>query len=152
VATDRARSLAFGLIAVLLLAPCLMLGAAVVHSPLGLILSPFVAAFALLCAGLLIYGWLCGMAEVGFLLQRKLGVRQGSWFAQTTFGLGGFFLVNLILGSVWKSLGVCGLAIEGLVALMGLGAVVISGFGADPHWLSARLNGELPWLARTPRL
>jgi hypothetical protein len=30
--------------------------------------------------------------------------------------------------------------VEALVALMGLGALLVTGFGSDPQWLSARLH------------
>ncbi|HLV80301.1 MAG TPA: hypothetical protein VKT32_08455, partial [Chthonomonadaceae bacterium] len=111
---------------------------ALMHSPLGLLWKPFgaVLAFALLLT--LAFGWLCGMRYVGDLIARKLG-RDGAgyFFSRMALGLIAFCLGNILLGA-W--LGVVGMLVETLFALMGLGALLVTGFGSDPQWLSAYLH------------
>ncbi|HZT41387.1 MAG TPA: hypothetical protein VFA07_04330 [Chthonomonadaceae bacterium] len=111
---------------------------ALMHSPLGLLWKPFgaVLAFALLVT--LAFSWLCGMRFAGDLIARKFGqTSAGHAYGRMALGLLAFFVVNMVLGA-W--LGVVGMLVEALLALMGLGALFVTGFGSDPQWLSARLH------------
>ena len=131
----------------------LSLSYGLMKSPFSPVWTPVAAGFAGLCLGALAFGWVCGMRYVGQFLARRLG-RSGSVgiFLQFAFGLGSFFVVTAVLGSFSHGLGVLGLLLEFLLALTGLGAAALSGFGADPNWLTARLRGEVRWLSRSPRL
>jgi hypothetical protein len=152
-AQEPGRCLVVGVMGAAAMTLVLAFSYSLMLSPLGVIWKPLGAAFAGLCLSALGFGWVCGMRYVGQGMARRLG-RGGSVgiYLQCAIGLGAFFLVNVVSGGVHRSLGVMGLLVETLLALTGLGAALLSGFGADPNWLTARLRGEVRWLARSPRL
>lgn len=123
------------------------------RSPFHFIWLPFAAGFAGLCLGALAFGWICGMRYIGQKIARRLGRSGGiGMWIQIALGLGAFFLVNAGLGRINQGLGIVGLLLEFSLALAGLGAALLTGFGADQNWLTARMRGEKRWLSRTPRL
>ena len=152
-AKEPARCLVVGVVGAAAMTLALAFSYSLMLSPLGVIWKPLGAAFAGLCLGALGFGWICGMRYVGQWMARRLG-RGGSVgiYLQCALGLGAFFLANVVAGGVHRGLGVMGLMAETLLALAGLGAALLSGFGADPNWLTARMRGEVRWLARSPRL
>ena len=123
------------------------------RSPFHFIWLPFAAGFAGLCLGALAFGWICGMRYIGQKLAHRIGRSSsvGIWI-QIFLGLGAFFLSNVVLGKLNQGLGIVGLLLEFALALTGLGAALLTGFGADPNWLTARMRGEARWLSRGPRL
>jgi hypothetical protein len=151
VAIERSRSMAIGVIGAGVIVLTLLFGSLLFKSPLHVLAAPFVVAVAFVCAAILGFGWLCGMAYVGEALQSRLRHRVGSWYGQMAWGLLAFFLLNTLLGVLNPFLGGVGLFFETLFALMGLGAALISGFGADTNWLSLRLNREASWFSRSTR-
>jgi hypothetical protein len=151
VAIERSRSMAIGVIGAGIIGFILLCGAVLLKSPLHVLAAPFVAAIDLACAVVLAFGWLCGMAHVGEFLQNRLRRRVGNWYAQMAWGLLAFCLLNTILGIVSPFVGGIGVCFEALFALMGLGAALISGFGADTNWLSLRLRREASWFSRSTR-
>ncbi len=131
----------------------LSLSYGLMRSPFSPLITPLGAAFAGLCLTALVFGWVCGMRHVGQLLSRRLG-RGGSlgMFLQFLLGVGGFFVASAVLGSAVRILGVFCLSLEFVLALAGLGAALLTGFGADPNWLTARMRGEVRWMSRSARL
>lgn len=131
----------------------LSLSYGLMRSPFSPLITPLGAAFAGLCLTALVFGWVCGMRYVGQLLSRRLG-RGGSlgMFLQFLLGVGGFFVASAVLGSAVRILGVFCLSLEFVLALAGLGAALLTGFGADPNWLTARMRGEVRWMSRSARL
>jgi hypothetical protein len=153
VGMERGRALAIGVIGAAVIGFVLLCGSVLLKSPLRLPAAPFVYGAAIFGTAALMFGWLCGMAHVGELLQEKMGRRRsGAWYGQMAWGLLAFCLINLVLGSIQTFLGGIGLFFETLFALMGLGAAIISGFGADSNWLSIRMRHEASWFSRTTRL
>jgi hypothetical protein len=78
------------------------------------------------------FGWLAAMRCAGDCVARKMNRSgDGSTFGRMSLGLFGFFVINVLVGSVSHGLGVICLCTEIAVALMGLGAtaVVASGRG-----------------------
>lgn len=152
-AREPGRSLVVGALTASGMLFLLCLGYGLTKSPFSPVAIPVGAGFAGLCLGVLAFGWVCGMRFIGQSITRRLG-RSGSvgLFLQFALGLGAFCMATALLGSVYEGLGVIGLLMEFLFALTGLGAAVLSGFGADPNWLTARLRGEVRWMSRSPRL
>lgn len=115
---------------------------------LGVLWSPFGTLIALVAAMVLGFGWLSGMRYAGDILARRLGrpVGGGTLFGRIALSLGLFFLANVILGAMSRTLGVASLALECAIAVMGLGAAVGTGFGKETDWLGTRLRGEVRWM------
>jgi hypothetical protein len=152
-ALERGRSLAIGIIGAAGIAVIVLCGSWLLKSPLHGLALPVIAGVDLLFAVAIAFGWLCGMAMVGEFLQERLrGHRSCTWYGQLATGLLAFCLVNLLLGGISSFLGGIGLFFMALFALMGLGAAVISGFGSDSNWLSARLQRDGSWFSRSSRL
>ncbi len=144
VVAESGRSLVVGLIAGLLAISVLLVNAALVNSPFGLLYAPLGAVVALVPLAVLVAGWLCGMRLVGDWVAQRFGQpMEGSLFARIVLGLGLFWLIKLIVGG--SMLGSATLFFEGVIALLGTGALLITGFGARPDWLGARLRGESRW-------
>ena len=123
------------------------------RSPFHFIWLPFAAGFAGLCLGALAFGWICGMRYIGQRFARRFGRAGGiGMWIQIAMGLGAFFLINAGLGRINQGLGIVGLLLEFALALAGLGAALLTGFGADQNWLTARMRGETRWLSRNTRL
>ena len=123
------------------------------RSPFHFIWLPFAAGFAGLCLGALAFGWICGMRYIGQRFAHRFGRAGGiGMWIQIAMGLGAFFLVNAGLGRINQGLGIVGLLLEFALALAGLGAALLTGFGADQNWLTARMRGETRWLSRNTRL
>jgi hypothetical protein len=144
-----ARSLAVGLLTSLGMLVLLYFNARLMHiSVLGLLWSPFGTLVALVAALILGFGWLSGMRYVGDMVARRLGRApgSGSLYGRIALSLGLFFMANVVLGSMHPTLGVASLTLECVVALMGLGAAVVTGFGKETDWLGARLRGEARWI------
>lgn len=127
----------------------LLVNAGLLHSVVRYFWAPIGFVVALAPALLLVFGWLCSMRFAGDLVARRVAQihTSGKLYTRMALGLISFFLLNVVLSSISPWLGGVGLLIEFLVALMGLGAVLITGFGADPDWLSRRLHGESRWFS-----
>ncbi len=151
-ATDTAvfepgRSLIVGLIAGLGAIVVLLANAALVNSPFGLLYAPFGAVIALVPMAVVVAGWICGMRLIGDWAAQKAGKPQeGSLFARITLGLFLFLIIKVAVGG--SMLGSATLFFEGVVALLGTGALLITGFGSRPDWLGARLRGETRWFGK----
>jgi hypothetical protein len=152
VAIERPRSMVLGIIGACIIGFVMLCGSVLLKSPLSVLAAPFVAGIDVVCAVILGFGWLCGMAHVGEFLQNRLRGRAGSWYAQMAWGLLAFCLINMVLGVISPFLGGIAVFFEALFALMGLGAALISGFGADTNWLSMRMRREGSWFSRSTRL
>ncbi len=152
VSLEPGRCLAFGSIGVLGMLFLLGFNYVLMASPLRVIWLPIGAGVATAGIAVLAFGWVCGMHHVGLWFSRRFGRGSGSVYTHIAIGMVGFFLINVLLGGISTGLGVMGMFIEFGLALMGLGAALVSGFGVDPNWLTARMRGEVRWLARTPRL
>ena len=150
---ETGRCLVVGVMgaALMLFALCLSYG--LMRSPFGPVWTPIGAGFAGLCLGALAFGWVCSLRYVGQFMARRLNrLTRGGMLLQFGLGLTAFFLACAVLGSISQGLGVVCLLLEFTLALCGLGAALLTGFGADPNWLTARLNGEVRWLSRSTRL
>jgi hypothetical protein len=105
---------------------------------LGSLWSPIGALLAILVGTILAFGWLAGMRFAGDALAHRWGrsTTQGGLYGRILLGLGTFFLANLILGGMNRTLGIASVSVEFAVALMGVGAMFLGGFGKDAGWLS----------------
>ena len=149
IAFSPARSLAVGLLTALGMLVVLAFNQRLMHiSLLGLLWSPFGTLIALVAAMLVGFGWLSGMRYAGDIIARRLGRPSGggTLYGRVALSLGLFFLANVILGSMSRTLGVASLTLECVIAVMGLGAAVVTGFGRETDWLGARLRGESRWM------
>jgi len=149
IAFSPARSLAVGLLTALGMLVLLAFNGRLMHvSLLGLLWSPFGTLIALVAAMILGFGWLSGMRYAGDMIARRMGraAGGGSLYGRIALSLGLFFLANVILGSMSRTLGVASLTLECVIAVMGLGAAVVTGFGKETDWLGARLRGESRWM------
>jgi len=109
------------------------------ESGFGMVWKPFGVAIAIAPFIPLMLGWLAGMRYIGNLVARRLGrPEQAGLFGRMVLGLFLFFAVNLFAGLLNEGLGVIGLGLECVVAVMGLGATLMTGFGTRPEWLTAR--------------
>lgn len=147
------RSLAVGLLTSLGMLVLLAFNQRLMHiAPLGvnlgLLWSPFGTLIALVAAMLLGFGWLSGMRYAGDMIAHRLGrpANGGSLYGRIALSLGLFFVVNVVLGSMSRTLGVASLTLECVVGVMGLGAAVVTGFGKETDWLGSRLRGEARWM------
>lgn len=148
IALEPARCLVVGGIAAVSGLLVLTLNAGLMKSALGLVYAPFGAVIAIGLPVILACGWLCGMRWAGDIAARKFGKNdRGNLYARLALGLVAFFLLNSLLGMLHPWLGAVGLTFEFGVALMGLGAIVISGFGKNPDWLGSRMRGETRWFS-----
>lgn len=149
IGSSPARSLAVGLMTALGMLVLLAFNERLMHiSVLGLLWSPFGTLIALVAAMILGFGWLSGMRYAGEIVARRCGrpTGSGSPYGRIALSLGLFFLANVVLGSMSRTLGVASLALECVIAVMGLGAAVVTGFGKETDWLGARLRGESHWM------
>jgi len=148
IAFSPARSLAVGGLTTLGMLVVLAFNSALMHlGGVGLLWSPFGMVLALAAAMVLGFGWLSGMRYAGDLVARRFGrPSSGNLYGRIAFSLGLFFLANVILGSMSRTLGVASLALECVIAVMGLGAAVATGFGRETDWLGARVRGEARWM------
>lgn len=140
------RSLVAGGITAAVIFAALAVSGMIMHARniVSLIWMPFTIAIALASLFLLVFGWLAGMRRVGDLIARRTGqTGSGSFYGRTVLGLTAFFVVNSILGAINPTLGGVGMLVEFAVALMGIGALVQSGFGRDGQLLGRRF-GQLP--------
>ncbi|MCW3097335.1 MAG: hypothetical protein JWL77_2953 [Chthonomonadaceae bacterium] len=149
IAFSPARSLAVGMLTALGMLVVLAFNGRLMHvSVIGLLWSPFGTVIALAAAMILGFGWLSGMRYAGDIVARRFGrpTSGGSLYGRIALSLGIFFLANVILGSMSRTLGVASLTLECVIAMMGLGAAVVTGFGKETDWLGARLRGESRWI------
>jgi hypothetical protein len=147
IAFSPARSLAVGVLTTLGMLVVLAFNQRLMHvSIVGLLWSPFGTLIALVAAMVLGFGWLSGMRYLGDLIARRFGRPAGSLYGRIALSLGLFFLANVVLGSISRTLGVASLTLECVIAVMGLGAAVVTGFGRETDWLGARLRGEARWI------
>ena len=148
IAFGPARSLAVGVMTALGMLVVLAFNERLMHlSFLGLLWSPFGTLIALVAAMVLGFGWLSGMRYAGDIVARRFGrTTGGTFYGRIALSLGLFFLVNVVLGSMSRTLGVASLALECAIAVMGLGAAVVTGFGKETDWLGTRLRGEVRWM------
>ncbi len=149
IAFSPGRSLAVGTMTTLGMLVVLAFNGRLMHvSLLGLLWSPFGMVIALAAAMILGFGWLSGMRYAGDIIARRLGrpATGSSLYSRIALSLGLFFLANVVLGSINRTLGVASLTLECVIAMMGLGAAVVTGFGQETDWLGARLRGESRWM------
>ncbi len=149
VSLSPGRSLAVGLLTTLGMLVVLAFNERLMHvSLIGLMWSPFGTLVALVAALIMGFGWLSGMRYAGNLIAKRLGrpASGGSLYGRIALSLGIFFAANVVLGSMSRTLGVASLTLECVVAVMGLGAAVVTGFGRESDWLGTRLRGEARWM------
>jgi hypothetical protein len=145
VSLEPARCLVVGIVAMLAGLLVVALNAVIMNSALGTLYAPIGAVVALAPLVALGYGWLCGMRFTGDLVARKLGRQsKGTLFGRIALGLGLFALASILLG---RNIGAVSLMLEFAVAVVGLGAVTITGGGTDPNWLDQRLSGHRSWVS-----
>lgn len=150
---EPARCLVVGTLGGGLMLMFLCFAYGLMKSPFSILATPLGAGYAIFCLGTLLFGWICGLRYAGQYVAGRFGrSRAAGMIIQFFMGLSVFCLVNALTGSLSHGLGVLGMFVEFLLALAGLGAALLSGFGADPNWLTARMRGEVHWLSRTPRL
>jgi hypothetical protein len=101
--------------------------ATIIWIPAGLLV-------ALATALVFLYGGLLGIAYVGSLVGRWVGVPPRGFFAAATCGLVFLGLLNCI-----PVVNAVSLLIETGAFVMGLGALIVTGMGSDPDWLTGRL-------------
>lgn len=143
VALEPGRALIMGVLGALGLLAAALLNALISRSPVGLVWSPVGVLVGVSLVVLLGAGWLCGMRLAGDLIARRLGWRsEGAVYSRIALGLLGFCLAKLLAYSISPWLGGTVLLLEAAFALMGLGALILSGFGSNPDWLSARSHRE----------
>ncbi len=149
VAQEPARCLAIGAIGAVGMVAVLFVSTGLRQTPLGLLWAPFHFVIALIPVLALVFGWLCGMRFAGDLIARKFAHNYdpGKLYNRMALGLVTFFLVNVVLGSLSYWMGGVSLLIEFLVALMGVGAMLITGLGSDSDWLTRRMHGETRWFS-----
>ncbi len=152
VTLEPARCLVVGIIGAIVTLFVLIANAGLMKSPLGMLYAPVGALVAVLPLLVLAFGWLCGMRYAGDFIAQKTGRCNVSnrVYTRIALGLASFFLLNVILGAL--DMGFVGLFAEFVVALMGVGSVLITGGGKDPDWLGARLRGEARWFSRGGRV
>ncbi len=76
------------------------------------------------------FGWIAAMRFAGDAVAKKFNQPgEGSMFGRTALGLFAFFVLNVFLGTISRTLGVIGLCAEFSVALMGLGAAALVAVG-----------------------
>ncbi len=126
------RSLLVGLAIAAGMFSALAVSGMILHSGsvFSLLWMPVTILIALVSLVLLVFGWLAGMRRVGDMLARRFGkTDSGTFYGRMTFGLTAFFLFNAIAGGIVPPLGAVGLLAEFAIALMGVGAIVQTGFG-----------------------
>ena len=153
IGVEPGRCLAFGAVGLGAMLFLLSISAGLLDSPLRFLWLPFGALLGLVSCVALTFGWLCGARQIGYLLARKFGKGDSrALYFNIAIGLGAFFLLNVFLGKINVGLGVMGMLLEFVVAVLGLGAAIVTGFGADPDWLTLRMRGDVRWFARSPRI
>jgi hypothetical protein len=111
------------------------------RSFLSLVWMPVTILIALVSLVILVFGWLAAMRRVGDMIARRVGqTGPGTAFGRTAFGLTAFFVVNAVLGAIRPELGAVSLLIEFAIALMGVGAIVQTGFARNDPWQSRQLG------------
>ena len=125
-----------------------------VPAPARMHYGPTVASTASRCAGF--RSWVrnlgCTAAESAIpprrfhpvIHSRQGQTGSGSFYGRTVMGLTTFFVANSILGAINPTLGAVGLLVEFAVALMGIGALVQTGFGRSGDGLGrfGRFSGS----------
>lgn len=148
IALEPARCLIIGALGALAGLVVLTVNAGLTKA-LGLFYAPFSLIVAIVPAVILVTGWLCSMRYAGDILTRRMGKNdRGSLYPRMALGLVAFCMAQVILGGLHPWLGGIVLLIQFGLSLMGLGAILISGFGRDPDWLGARMRGEARWFGR----
>lgn len=149
ISLEPARCVVVGGLSALGLMAAQFINVGLFRSPIQLLWAPAGFLFAVASVVALVYGWLCGMRYVGDFVARRMGQvgNAGGLYLRTALGLGAFFAADSLLGLISTNLMVVGLLAQVFVAIMGLGAVITTGFGADPNWLSMRLRGEARWFS-----
>jgi hypothetical protein len=149
ISLEPARCLVVGGIGAVLTLIVLTVDAGLIHSPVKYFWAPFGAVVALAPILALAFGWLASMRFAGDIVARRFAHlnNPGRLYTRMALGLGAFFLAKIVLGSLSIGLGMMALLLEAVVALMGVGAILITGFGSDPDWLSDRLRGQARWFS-----
>jgi hypothetical protein len=151
VALTPGRCLAVGGLTAILLYAALAFSGKVMalNNVVSLLWLPVTTLLAIGSLLLLVYGWIAGMRVAGDRIARRFGFPgSGPLYWRISLGLTVFFLANTILGGLLMPIGVLGLLLESMLALMGLGAAVLTGLGNDPDWLARRMRGEKRWLSK----
>ena len=145
------RSLIAGLVAAAIMLSALAVSGAIMNTKsfLSVLWMPVMIVIALASLFLLVFGWLAGVRRVGDILAHRFGhAGSGTFYGRMALGLSAFFVVNAVLGSIIPPLGAMSLLVEFGVALMGIGAIVQSGFGRDNPWPERRFGQGLDSNAR----
>jgi len=141
VSLQPGQSLVAGLITAAVMAAALAVSGLIMKTFLSVIWMPILIVIALVSLVVLVFGWLAGMRRVGDLLARRFGqTGGGTFYGRMTLGLSAFFLANAVLGVIVPALGAVGLFLEFGIALMGVGAIVRTGFGKDEPFLDGRFH------------
>ena len=144
VATEPVRCLIIGGITALVLSMIAVLNANLMHFSirlLSLAWSPLGFGISVLLLGVVAFSWVCGLNHFGNFVALKMGrADSGALLGRILLGASTLFLVSLILGGTLSSLAVFALLIQGLLAILGMGATVITGFGREPNWLGSYLS------------
>ena len=96
---------------------------------------PFGIAIGVLAGITFIYAGLIGTVYFGGPVARKMGWRVPSFFFRSMLGLLALAVLNCI-----PFLNLGSLLIEAFLFPVGLGALIITGFGRDPGWLTKRMH------------
>jgi hypothetical protein len=141
VSLQPGRSLVTGLVTAAGMFAALAVSGIIMKTFLALLWMPVLIAIVLVSLFLLVFGWLAGMRRVGDLLARKYGqTGSGTFYGRMVIGLSAFFIANALLGAINPTLGAAGLLVEFAIALMGIGAIVRTGFGKDEQWLDRQFR------------
>ena len=123
---EPARCLLIGGASAIGLGVVSLVNAIIMHTALRVVWTPVCLLLVFATLSSLAYGWLCGMRYVGDLLAPPRSRTSGSFYRRMTMGLGLFFMVDVMFGSISPALGTLGLLTQFAVALMGLGSAVLT--------------------------
>jgi hypothetical protein len=96
---------------------------------------PFGVILVLLSLALWVYSGLIGVTFAGGWVSRKMGWGEPGFLGRALLGMLAFIVVAYI-----PFLGPFTGFVELAVWVMGLGALVVTGLGSDPDWLTSRLK------------
>ncbi len=141
---EPVRCLIIGGITALALSMVAVLNANLMHFSiriLSLAWSPFGFGVSVLLLASIAFGWVCGLNHLGGYVANRIGrSEEGTLLGRILLGASALFLASLVLGGVLSPLAVFTLLVQGLLAVLGMGAAIITGFGRDSNWLGSYLS------------
>lgn len=127
VTLEPGRCLLIGLIGGAALWMIGLMSAALLHTPLRLIWSPFGFVIATLSMTAFAFGWLNGLRRLGDFVALKTGKPSASGFTErTVLGLVAAFALTTFAGLISSGLGHTALFLHWGLALMGLGGLLLT--------------------------